>query len=108
MSNLTLMPWAPSQWTDSLGNILEFGILRFYEAGTLIPKPTYKKADGTEANTNPVILDAGGAADIWLGDGAYRVLITDSNGVQGSLSRRSADNFTPVQWNGSTLTVGWS
>lgn len=32
----------------------------------------------------------------------------DYNGVQGSLSRREADDFTPVQWNGSTLTVGWS
>lgn len=80
MSNFTLMPWAPSQWTDSLGNILEFGIIRFYEAGTLIPKTTYKKADGSEANTNPLILDPAGRARVWLtNDEAYDIIVHNKN-----------------------------
>lgn len=80
MSNFTLMPWAPSQWTDSLGNILEMGILYFYEAGTLIPKTTYKKADGSEANTNPVILDAAGRARVWLiNNEAYDIIVHNQN-----------------------------
>ena len=32
----------------------------------------------------------------------------DYNGVQASLARKSSDPISPVQWNGSTLTVGWS
>lgn len=80
MSNFTLMPWAPSQWLDSLGRVLEFGILHFYEAGTLIPKPTYKKADGSEANTNPVVLDAAGRARVWLINGeAYDIVVHNKN-----------------------------
>lgn len=80
MSNYSLMPWAPSQWTDSLGNILEMGILYFYEAGTLIPKTTYKKADGSETNTNPVILDAAGRARVWLiNNEAYDIVVHNQN-----------------------------
>lgn len=33
---------------------------------------------------------------------------SDFNGVQASLARRASDAFMPVQWNGATLTVGWS
>lgn len=80
MSGYTLMPWAPSQWTDSLGSILENGILYFYQAGTLVPKTTYKKADGSEANTNPVILDAAGRARVWLiNDEAYDIVVHNRN-----------------------------
>ena len=80
MSNFSLMPWAPSQWTDSLGNILEFGIIRFYQAGTLIPKPTYKKADGSEANENPLVLDSAARARVWLINGeAYDIVVHNKN-----------------------------
>ena len=32
----------------------------------------------------------------------------DYNGVQASLARKATDNVSAVQWNGSTLAVGWS
>ena len=69
------------EWNND-GRLLSGGKVYFYESGTLTPKPTYTTYLLNVQHTNPVILDAGGAADIWLGDGAYRVLITDSNGVQ--------------------------
>lgn len=119
MSNFTLMPWAPSQWTDSLGNILEFGILRFYEAGTLIPKTTYKKADGSEANTNPLVLDSAARARVWLINGeAYDIVVHNKNdefeysvldvvvngGAGGGGTTTLFQDSPTVTW--STVTVG--
>ena len=49
---------------------------------TLSPKPAYTDHTYSVPLPNPVVLDAGGAADIWLGAGAYRVWITDEDGVQ--------------------------
>ena len=47
---------------------------------------TYKDAIGT-ANTNPVVLDAGGFGDFWLGStGPYKIVVQDQNGVQQSSS----------------------
>jgi hypothetical protein len=69
------------EW-DNTGHLLNGGKIFFYQSGTLTPKAVYTDATLSTAHTNPVILDAGGAADIWLGDGAYRVLIQDSLGNQ--------------------------
>jgi len=38
-----------------------------YGAGTTTPLATYTDASGTSQNTNPIILDAAGGAQIWLG-----------------------------------------
>jgi len=57
------------------------GKVYFYEAGTTTPKDTYTSSTGLVANTNPVILNARGEADIWLGGGAYKMLVTDENDV---------------------------
>ncbi len=61
---------------------LVFGRVYFYEAGTTTPKDTFTDATGTTPNTNPVILNARGEADIWLGGGAYKMVVTDALGVQ--------------------------
>jgi len=118
MSGFTLMPWAPSQWTDSSGNILEFGIIRFYESGTLIPKSTFKKADGSEANENPLVLDSAARARVWLINGeAYDIVVHNkddeyeysildvvaNSGVTGGTTSLFQDSPT-VTW--STMTVG--
>lgn len=53
----------------------------FYEAGTSTPKDTYSDYTETVANTNPIILDARGEADVWA-SGAYKCVVTDENDVE--------------------------
>lgn len=77
---MSLLPWTTQQWFDDVGNPLQFGKIYFYQAGTLVPKSTYKKADQSEANENPVILDAAGRAKVWIIDGeAYDEVDHDEN-----------------------------
>lgn len=51
-----------------------------YAAGTTTPLPTYTDATGTSQNTNPIILDAAGGANIWLGANSYKLILKDSSG----------------------------
>ena len=77
-----LMPWYILREWDNSGKLLSGGLLYFYDSGTTTPKAVYSDHTLTVPLTNPVVLDPGGAADIFLGDGAYRILIKDSHGVQ--------------------------
>lgn len=61
------------------GKPLAGGKVYTYEAGTTTPKSTYTTMAGDVPNLNPVILDQNGKAKIFLGDGAYRIRILDSN-----------------------------
>lgn len=61
------------------GKPLAGGKVYTYSAGTTTSKATYTTMAGTVANPNPVILDQNGKAKIFLGDGAYRMRILDSN-----------------------------
>lgn len=66
--------------TDANGNPLSGGLVYTYSAGTLTPKATYTTQAGNVANANPVVLDSTGRANIWLGSGSYKFVITDSGG----------------------------
>jgi len=66
------------QYFDNNGEPLAGGKLETYEAGTTTPKITYTSEDESTPNTNPVVLDAGGRADIWLESGSYRFVLRDS------------------------------
>jgi hypothetical protein len=44
------------------------------------PKATYTDATGSVANTNPVVMDGSGKADVWL-SGDYSVALYDINGI---------------------------
>ena len=71
-----------ARFENNSGLALSGGLIYFYEAGTSTPKDTYSDAAGTVANTNPVVLDSRGEADIFLlGDGAYKVTVHDSDDV---------------------------
>lgn len=61
------------------GKPLAGGKVYSYAAGTTTNKATYTTMAGTVENPNPVILDQNGKAKIFLGDGAYRLRILDSN-----------------------------
>ena len=66
---------------DLAGDPLTGGKVYVYEAGTTTLKASYTTSALSSANTNPVILDANGQADIWVA-GPYKVVVTDSAGVQ--------------------------
>ena len=77
--------------THFLGNIFESprkvdgtvnasGLVYFYKPGTSTLKDTYTDYTLDVANTNPVVLDAYGRAQIVL-NGAYKVIVRTSDGV---------------------------
>jgi hypothetical protein len=66
---------------DANGQPLAGGKLYAYAAGTTTLKDTYADIGGT-LNPNPVLLDANGEADLWLGAGAYKLKLTDSDDAQ--------------------------
>lgn len=66
---------------DANGNPLSGGLLYTYTAGTLTPQATYTDAGAGTPNANPVVLDAAGRANVWIGTTAYRVILKDSGGT---------------------------
>lgn len=66
------------QFFDANGNPLVGGKLYTYSAGTTSPLATYTDSTGTSANTNPIILDSRGEANVWLGVGSYKMVLKDS------------------------------
>lgn len=59
---------------------LSGGEIWTYEANSTTPKLTYQDPYGFSPNTNPIILDAAGEADIYL-NGTYRFVVKDKHGV---------------------------
>src|SRR5262245_1215974 len=56
-----------------------------YQTGTSTPTTTWSDQPLTVPNTNPVILDSAGRADIWIADASvmiYKFVVQDSNGVE--------------------------
>lgn len=83
-----ISPFAFFQALDNNADPLNGGKVYTYEAGTSTPKATYTDASGSVANSNPVILDSAGRADIWLGDGGYKFVLKNSADV----TIRTVDN----------------
>jgi hypothetical protein len=66
---------------DEQGRPVPNGQVFTYEPGTTTPKITYSDEAGTVPNTNPVILDASGKAQIY-GNGEYTIDVLDLFGSQ--------------------------
>jgi hypothetical protein len=66
---------------DNAGDPLVGGLLYTYASGTTTPKATYTSSTLGTANTNPVALDARGEAQVWLGSGAYTMVLKTAAGV---------------------------
>ena len=78
----SLTPTPKQQFFDANGNPLVAGKVYTYAGGTTTPIATYTDQTGVTANTNPIILDSRGMANIWLQPTiAYKFLITDSTDV---------------------------
>lgn len=76
-----LLPVPKARFFDNAGAPLSGGLVYTYIAGTTTPLATFTNFSATVANSNPVVLDSAGYADIWL-VGSYKVVLKDSAGVQ--------------------------
>lgn len=87
----TISPTPKLQFFDANGNPLSYGFLYTYSAGTTIPVVTYTTAAQTTSNTNPIVLDARGEANVWLVAGfAYKFTLLNSS----SVLQYTVDNIT--------------
>lgn len=78
----SLSPPPKLQFFGSDGLPLVGGKLYTYAAGTTTPLATYVDHDGVTQNTNPVILDSNGEADVWLPDTtSYKYVLKDADDV---------------------------
>lgn len=80
----TLLGFPGIRWVDANGKPLNGGLIYTYAQGTSTAKASYPtKADadaGTNALSNPVVLDSGGQKQIWL-DGTYKIIVKNAQGV---------------------------
>lgn len=77
-----ITPSAKTQFIGANGEPLVGGKLYTYAAGTTTPLPTYTDNTGATPNTNPIILDSRGEANVWLGEATYKFKLTDANDVE--------------------------
>lgn len=78
---VVLAPVPQLQFFDQSGRPLSFGCVFTYQVGTTTPLSTYTDDTGGTLNPNPVILSAGGSANIWLQAGlAYTIRVKSSGG----------------------------
>jgi len=75
-------PTAKAQFIDAAGAPLAGGFLYTYEAGTTTPQATYTDSTAATANSNPIVLDSRGEANIWLSSANYKFRLTDANGTE--------------------------
>jgi hypothetical protein len=78
----SLSPTPKLQFFGTDGLPLVGGKLYTYAAGTTTPIATYTDHTGNTSNTNPVILDSAGQANVWLVDTtAYKYVLKDADDV---------------------------
>ena len=73
----SLSPAPVSQFFDANGNPLAGGKLHTYISGTTTPLATFDAQNGT-VNTNPIILNSRGEANIWLSNKLYTFALTNA------------------------------
>jgi microcystin-dependent protein len=75
-------PTAKAQFIDAAGVPLAGGFLYTYEAGTTTPQATYTDSTAATANSNPIVLDSRGEANIWLASANYKFKLTNAEGTE--------------------------
>jgi hypothetical protein len=73
-----LTPAPKTAFVNAAGEPLVGGRLYTYVAGTTTPQTTYTDSTAATANTNPVILDSRGEANVWLGGAIYKFVLKDA------------------------------
>lgn len=80
MAIVNLAPMIKSTYWDANGNPLSSGKVYTYLANTSTPASTYSDPAGDTLNSNPVVLDARGQANIFLDASvSYKIIVKDSN-----------------------------
>lgn len=79
---VSLMPVPRTQFFSASGTPLAGGFIYLYQAGTSVPATSYLDATGTNLATNPIQLDSGGFASVFIPAGAVDVAVFDANMVQ--------------------------
>jgi len=74
-----LTPTPKTAFVDAAGEPLVGGKLYTYIAGTTTLQATYTDSTAGAANTNPIILDSRGEADVWLGGAIYKFVLKDAD-----------------------------
>lgn len=78
--NVTLVPAPKVQWLDLNGDPLASGHVHAWISGTTTNQATYTDSTGGTPNSNPVVLDSAGRAEIWLEDAlVYTLALHDSS-----------------------------
>ena len=81
MATTSLSPTPKLQFFDLNGAPLSGGLLYTYEAGSTTPLATYTDSTGLIANTNPIVLDSRGEANVWLSGANYKIALYTSAGA---------------------------
>lgn len=99
------------QFFSNAGEPLAGGKLYTYAAGTTTPQVTYTDQSGGIANTNPIILDARGECDVWLGNNSYKFKLTDPNDVElwtvDDVQAEAADVLAQLAASGGSALIGF-
>ena len=98
MATTSLSPTPKLQFFDLNGAPLSGGLLYTYAAGTTTPLASYTDSTGLIANTNPIVLDSRGEANVWLAGAIYKFALYSATNVL----IWTVDN---ISTNGSNLSV---
>ena len=106
----TIMPNPKFLGFDNNGDPLSGGKLYTYAAGTTTPQDTYSDVGLSVANTNPVILDSGGRATVFLSNSSYKFVLKNSDDVtiwtQDNISAFNPTNLDIEGTVGEAVTAG--
>lgn len=105
----SILPQGKTQFLDNNAKPLTSGTVDFYtgNVSSTTRKTTWQNSGETVANTNPVVLDAGGRAIIY-GDGSYRMVVKDrlNNLVYDQLTSSSGSGGSGATATGDGDLVG--
>jgi len=112
MTAVSISPAPKLQFFDANGNPLAGGKLYTYASGTSTPLVTYADSTGTAANTNPIILNSRGEANVWLSTPLYtmslysatNVLIWTVDGINGP----DQATLATLAGSGGSALIGYS
>ena len=77
-----LPPVFKQRFFTASGDPLAGGKIYSYVAGTTTLQATYTDATEDTENANPIILDANGECDLWLGSSSYKIKLTNSSDAE--------------------------